>query len=121
MVAAYQPAEVVRVFVAYRAVVGERPVVAGERVLVRHTGKLVRGLVREVTDTVDIDTGRRRPADRLETNDIGRATIAVAEPLAVDPYGHDRTTGASLLLAERTGDAIAAALVRRLPTEGASS
>ncbi|MFB9321560.1 sulfate adenylyltransferase subunit 1 [Cryptosporangium minutisporangium] len=117
IVAADEPAEVVREFVADLAVVGDRPVVAGDRVLVRHTGKLVRGLVREVTDTVDIDTGRRRPADRLQTNDIGRATIAVAEPLAVDPYGVDRTTGAALLLTERTGDTIAAALVRRLTTE----
>jgi sulfate adenylyltransferase subunit 1 len=116
LAAADAPAEVVREFVADLAVVGERPVVAGDRVLVRHGGRLVRGLVREVTDLVDIDTGGRRPASRLETNDIGRATIVVAEPLAVDPYGVDRTTGASLLLAERTGDTIAAALVRRLPT-----
>ncbi|TQS42221.1 sulfate adenylyltransferase subunit 1 [Cryptosporangium phraense] len=115
--AADAPADVVREFVADLAILGERPVRAGDRVLVRHTGRVVRGLVREVTDTVDIDTGRRRPADRLETNDIGRVTIAVAEPLAVDPYGLDRTTGAALLLAERTGDAIAAALVRR-PEQG---
>ncbi|WP_035857412.1 sulfate adenylyltransferase subunit 1 [Cryptosporangium arvum] len=117
IVAAGDPAEVVREFVADLAVVGERPVTAGDRVQVRLGGKLVRGQVRDVTDTVDIDTGRRRPADRLETNDIGRVTIAVAEPLAVDPYGVDRTTGAALLLAERTGDTIAAALVRRLGRE----
>jgi adenylylsulfate kinase-like enzyme len=59
----------------------------------------------------------------------GKTTVALAaaavlrergrlvEVLDIDTGKRRRTTGAALLLAERTGDTIAAAPVRRRPTE----
>jgi len=92
----------------------ERPLRAGDRLRVRHTGRVVRALVREVVDLLDVATGERGPADTLSCNDIGRVRVGAAEPLAVDSYADDRSTGGVLLLDEASGDTLGAGLVRLL-------
>ena len=51
------------------------------------------------------------PADNLRLNDIGRVTLRTAQPLAVDAYSADRSTGAFILLDEATGTTVGAGMV----------
>ena len=95
------------------AILGARSLQVGDRVRCRHTGRLVRGVVTGIDGALDLATGAHAPATSLVTNDLGLITMTVAEPLVLDPYDHNRTTGAVLLQDEATGDVLAAGLVRR--------
>ena len=54
----------------------------------------------------------RRPGPpQLELNDIAVVSLRLAEPLAVDPYSRNRTTGAFILIDESTNDTLGAGMV----------
>ncbi|MFI6877251.1 sulfate adenylyltransferase subunit 1 [Streptomyces sp. NPDC050400] len=65
----------------------DRPLVVGQRVLVRHTTRTVRAVVRSLG-----------PAERLTANDLGEVVLRTAEPVVVDDYAAIRRTGAFLLV-----------------------
>ena len=49
--------------------------------------------------------------ERLELNDIASVRLRLAEPLAVDPYGENRATGAFILVDEATNETVGACMV----------
>ena len=51
------------------------------------------------------------PAESLAENDIGTVTIAVATPLAVDPYRRNRITGSFVVIDPTTNGTVAAGMV----------
>jgi bifunctional enzyme CysN/CysC len=90
----------------------ERPLVPRARVLVKHTTRTVPALVDELVSKVDMHTLDDVPApERLELNDLGRVRFHLAQPLVVDPYAHNRTTGAFIVIDETTNDTVAAGMV----------
>ena len=92
-------------------VVSERPVAAGDRVLVRHGTRTVRARVQQVHDRLDLDTLLRSAhPDPLALNDIGRVSLRLAEPVAADSYTDLRRTGAFLLVDEQDGSTLAAGM-----------
>jgi len=46
----------------------------------------------------------------LQLNDIGRLSLRLAEPIAVDDYSHLRRTGAFLLVDDQEGSTLAAGM-----------
>ncbi|MFB7057107.1 hypothetical protein ACFCXT_28815, partial [Streptomyces vinaceus] len=97
----------------------ERPLCAGERVLVKHTTRTVRALVREVSCRIDIDTLERQPGEEgLFVNDIGRVVLRTAEPLALDDYRDNRSTGAFLLIDPADGSTRAAGMTGSTTLDG---
>ena len=46
-----------------------------------------------------------------ELNDLAEVTLRLSEPLAVDPYPDNRTTGAFVLVDEATNETVAAGMV----------
>jgi sulfate adenylyltransferase subunit 1 len=77
----------------------ERPLRAGERLLLRHGTRTVRAVVESLEHRLDIDTLRREPAPaELAVNDIARVRLRTAEPIAPDDYATNRRTGAFLLI-----------------------
>jgi sulfate adenylyltransferase large subunit len=90
----------------------ERPLEPLTRLVVKHTTRSVRGIVDELLSVVEIHTLEDRPApQRLELNDIARVRLRLAEPLAVDLYAENRTTGAFILIDEATNDTVGAGMV----------
>ncbi len=105
-------ARVVRELVGPVAVLSERPIRAGDRVLVRVGTRAVRGLVDQIVDELDLTTLEHRPAaDALRLNAIGRLRVRLAEPVTVDDYATLRHTGGFLLVDEADGAALAAGMV----------
>ena len=51
-----------------------------------------------------------QPTDSLSLNDIGRIRVRLAAPLAVDPYTHNRRTGAFIIVDEHDGWTLGAAM-----------
>jgi sulfate adenylyltransferase subunit 1 (EFTu-like GTPase family) len=90
----------------------ERPLEARAKLAVKHTTRSVRAVVEELVSVIDVHTLTETPApDRLALNDIGVVRLRLAEPLCVDAYADNRTTGAFILLDEATNETVGAGMV----------
>jgi small GTP-binding protein len=91
----------------------DRPLRAGQRLLVKHTTVTTVAKVDAVLDRLDLHTLEREDApDGLELNAIGRVRIRLKRPLVADPYLRDRTTGAFILIDEGTNDTVGGGMIR---------
>jgi sulfate adenylyltransferase subunit 1 len=89
----------------------ERALRPGAKVLLKHTTRTVRALVKEISYRIDIDTLEQRSgADGLEVNDIGHVVLRTAEPLALDSYTDNRRTGSFLLIDPADGTTLTAGM-----------
>ncbi|MFF4521929.1 sulfate adenylyltransferase subunit 1 [Streptomyces bluensis] len=77
----------------------ERPLRVGDRVLVRHTTRTVKAIVKDLGG-----------ATELSANDLGRITLRTAEPLALDDYADVRRTGAFILVDPADGATLTAGM-----------
>ncbi|WP_328505924.1 sulfate adenylyltransferase subunit 1 [Streptomyces sp. NBC_00391] len=77
----------------------ERPLRVGDRVLLRHTTRTVKAVVKELG-------GHRE----LTTNDLGRVVLRTAEPLALDDYAVARRTGSFILVDPADGATLTAGM-----------
>ena len=103
----------VRELVGAVAVVADRPIRARDRLLVRAGTRVVRALVEEIVDELDVGTLDHRPASAaLSLNAIGRVRLRLAEPVALDDYRALRHTGSFLLVDEADGATLAAGMAR---------
>ena len=92
---------------------GDKPLAAGDRLLVQHTSRVARAVVLELVDRLNvIDLSREQAPASLSLNDLGTVRIATATGLAVDPYGQSRGTGSLLLVDEVTNATVGAAMIR---------
>ncbi|HET7760973.1 MAG TPA: GTP-binding protein, partial [Phycicoccus sp.] len=73
---------------------GDRILLPGARVLVKHGARTVLAVVRSVDGRLDLDTLRLAGAESLSLNDIGRVTVRFASPLPVEDYTRSRRGGA---------------------------
>jgi sulfate adenylyltransferase subunit 1 len=107
-----RPPVVARELLARVAWMAERPLEPRAKLLVKLTTRTARALVDELVSVVEIETLGDRPSpERLELNDLGLVRFRLAEPLAVDPYTENRTTGAFILIDESTFDTVGAGMV----------
>ncbi|MGW4894448.1 sulfate adenylyltransferase subunit 1 [Kitasatospora sp. NPDC004240] len=89
----------------------ERPLLPGAKVLLKHTTRTVRALVKEISYRIDIDSLEQRPgAEGLGVNDIGHVVLRTAEPLALDDYTDNRRTGSFLLIDPADGTTLTAGM-----------
>jgi sulfate adenylyltransferase large subunit len=107
-----QPPVVARELEATVCWMAEQPLEPRAKLAIKQTTRSVRAIVDELVSVVDIHTLEDRPApDRLELNDIARVRLRLSEPLAVDPYAENRTTGAFILIDESTNDTVGAGMI----------
>jgi sulfate adenylyltransferase large subunit len=90
----------------------EKPLEPRTKLAIKHTTRTVRAIADELLSVIDIHTLEDQPApSQLELNDIARVRLRLSEPLAVDPYGDNRTTGAFILIDEATNDTVGAGMI----------
>jgi len=78
----------------------------------KHTTRNVRAQVRELDYRIDVNTLHRdETADELSLNEIGRVRLRTTQPLFLDEYRRNRTTGSFLLIDEATGATVAAGMI----------
>jgi sulfate adenylyltransferase subunit 1 len=109
--AAEEPPTVTDSFEATICWFGERPLVAGDRLKLKHTTRVTPVVVESVRGTFDVNELSVSEASELRENDIGVVTVRTAMPLAIDPYEADRITGSFVLIDEQTFATIAAGMV----------
>jgi sulfate adenylyltransferase subunit 1 len=96
----------------------DRPLRAGDRVLLQHAAGSVRALVHSLDARLDLRTLAGEPAPpSLSANEIGQITLRTATPLPLDDYRADRHTGSFLLVDEADGATVTAGMVGALDTE----
>ncbi|WP_130799412.1 sulfate adenylyltransferase subunit 1 [Streptomyces otsuchiensis] len=89
----------------------DRPLRPGARVLLKHTTRTVKAIVREIPSRLSLaDLSQEPEPGELAANDIGRVVIRTAEPLAVDAYADSRRTGSFLLVDPADGSTLAAGM-----------
>ena len=91
----------------------ETPLDPRRSYLLRHTTREVRARISAIDHLWDIATQARQPSpDTLRMNDIGRAELALAQPVFVDRYADNRATGSFILIDEATNNTVAAGLIQ---------
>jgi bifunctional enzyme CysN/CysC len=89
-----------------------RPLSPGSRLVVKHTARTVKAIVRDLQYRIDVNTLHRdETADRLVLNDIGRLSLRTTQPLFHDPYGRNRQTGGLILIDEATNATVGAGMI----------
>ncbi|MDJ1137779.1 sulfate adenylyltransferase subunit 1 [Streptomyces iconiensis] len=89
----------------------DRPLKAGDRVLLKHTTRTVKALVKDIPSRLTLTDLSQHPAPgELAANDIGRVVLRTAEPLPVDAYADSRRTGSFLLIDPADGSTLTAGM-----------
>ncbi|WP_372410379.1 sulfate adenylyltransferase subunit 1 [Streptomyces luteireticuli] len=91
--------------------VADRPLRTGDRVLLKHTTRTVKAIVKDLPSRLNLTDLSQHPAPgELTANDIGRVVLRTAEPLALDPYAVSRRTGSFLLIDPADGTTLTAGM-----------
>ncbi|KQV19528.1 MULTISPECIES: sulfate adenylyltransferase subunit 1 [unclassified Kitasatospora] len=96
----------------------DRPLKAGDKVLLKHTTRTVRAVVKEIACRIDITApieegglDQHTDVQELRVNDIGKVLLRTAEPLALDDYRDNQRTGSFLLIDPADGTTRTAGMV----------
>ena len=84
----------------------------GMKLAIKHTTRNARVMVKDVQYRLDINSLHRdESSDLLELNEIGRVTLRCTQPLFVDEYRRNRTTGSFILIDEHTNTTVGAGMI----------
>ncbi len=101
-----------RAFEATLCWLASEPLAPQGRYLLRHTTRTVKAKFASINYRVDVQTLERRPLDsEVGMNDIVQAALVVQQPVFVDSYAADRSTGAFILIDEATNQTVAAGMI----------
>jgi bifunctional enzyme CysN/CysC len=90
----------------------ERPLTRRTKLVIKHTTRTARALVRDLHYRLDVNTLHRdEDAQSLTLNEIGRVGLRVTQPLFVDDYNRNRLTGGFILIDEATNGTVAAGMI----------
>ncbi|HZB32976.1 MAG TPA: GTP-binding protein [Streptosporangiaceae bacterium] len=90
----------------------ERPLTPRTKLVIKHTTRTARALVRDLHYRLDVNTLHRdEDASDLRLNEIGRVGLRVTQPLFVDDYNRNRLTGGFILIDEATNGTVAAGMI----------
>ena len=84
---------------------------APARLEVRQSARLVPAIIEQMHERLDLDTMEHIPAEALEVNDLGIATILLAQPLVVEPYARNREMGSMVLVDPSSNRTVGAVMV----------
>jgi bifunctional enzyme CysN/CysC len=98
-------------FAAHVIWMSEERLLPGRSYLMKIAAKLVPVTVTDLKHRVDINSLEHNAAKTLGLNEIGFCNFACASPIAFDPYGENRGTGAFILIDRATNATAGAGLV----------
>ena len=83
----------------------------GRAYLIMHTTRSSKAKISQICHKVNVNTLAHEDANELQTNDIAEVTFKLAQPLIVDQYEQNRSTGAFILVDESTYHTVAAGMI----------
>ena len=90
----------------------DQPLRAGAKLVIKHTTRTARTVVRQLHYQLDVNTlHRHQEVEHLGLNDIGRVRLRTTLPLFCDEYHRNRTTGGFVLIDEATNRTVGAGMI----------
>lgn len=90
----------------------EKPLVPGNKYLVRHTSSEAKCSIKSIDFKMDINTMEKNNDDKiLKMNDIGQVTLRTAKALFFDSYKNNRITGSLIFVDEGTNETVGAGMI----------
>jgi sulfate adenylyltransferase subunit 1 len=102
---------VAREFDAMLCWLSEQAFDSNRKYIIKHTTRMVKGLVTRIDYRVDVNTMQHESIDSLRMNDIVRVGIKVQQPLVIDAYAQNRGTGCFILIDETSNNTVAAGMI----------
>ena len=99
----------------------EHPLDLTRRYLLKHTSRTVQAQVTAVQHRLEVATLEQQPAATLTLNGIGLVEIESVQPLTVDSYSTNRTTGSFVLIDPVNNATVAAGMIRDTTVEAYTS
>ncbi len=92
---------------------GNKPLAAGSRYLLQMNSRLVKTVVKEIQYKVDVNSLEKEPSpEKVSLNDIVRATLKTASPVAWDAYADLRANGGAILIDETSNVTVGACMIQ---------
>lgn len=90
---------------------GDQPLQAGNKYLLQHNSKQVRAIVKSVAYKLDVNSlEKQSDVGQVKLNEVVKASIKTASPLAFDSYTEKSNFGAAILIDETSHNTVAAVL-----------
>lgn len=107
-----QPACAVKAITADICWLSEQPLQAHVKYLLKHTTRTVNALFEDLSYRVDVNTLAQQPApEKVTMNDILRVKLKLQQPLLIDAYSENRTTGSFIVIDPASLHTVAAGVI----------
>jgi sulfate adenylyltransferase subunit 1 len=92
---------------------GNKPLMPGNKYLLQINSRVVRAVVKEIAYKLDVNSLQQEAAPgQAVLNDIIRATIKTASPIAYDSYAKLRANGGAILIDETSNVTVGACMIQ---------
>jgi len=92
---------------------GNKPLAVGNRYLLQINSRLVKSIVKQIHYKLNVNSLEQEPSPELVSlNDIVRATIKTASPVAYDVYTDLRVNGGAILIDETSNVTVGACMIQ---------
>lgn len=90
-----------------------KPLIAGNKYQLQINSRIVRAVVKEFLYKVNVNSLEQEPApEKVQLNDIIKATIKTASPIAFDSYHQLRVNGGAILIDETSHVTVGACMIQ---------
>jgi sulfate adenylyltransferase subunit 1 len=90
----------------------EKPMVLGGKYVIRHTTSELRGIIKEVSYKININSLEQDPGDKsVGLNEIASIRIRTSKPVFYDSYKENRITGSIIIIDEATNNTVGAGMI----------
>ncbi|HUM65177.1 MAG TPA: hypothetical protein PLV32_05005 [Chitinophagaceae bacterium] len=91
----------------------EKPLQAGNKYFLQHNSRLVKAVVKSIEYKLDVNTLQHQPVEgQVKLNEVVKASIKTASPLAYDVFDHLKVNGSAVLIDETGNSTVAAVLLK---------
>ncbi|WP_309715733.1 GTP-binding protein [Armatimonas sp.] len=111
------PPTTARRFTATVCVLSEAGLAPGRPYIATHTTRQAAAIIEKIDYRLAVENLEKEETRGLALNELGQATITLAQPLLLDPYTQSREMGGFLLLDPATSVPVAAGMVTEILTE----
>ncbi len=111
LVKAGEQPQIKKEFAAMLCWLSEQPLDPQRKYLVKHTTRMIKGMVNQIDYRVDVNTLNHETADSLKMNDIARVVMKVQQPIVFDDYAHNRAAGSFIIIDETSNNTVAAGMI----------
>ena len=92
----------------------------GKNFFVKLGTKLIPGVVKSIRNTIDVNTGEKKEASKLEKNEIAVCELKLADSVVVDVFSKHKTLGELILIDRITNMTSACGVVNQIYKEDGS-